>query len=125
GPVQTCWTVRLLAAVLLSRFRLDLSPSSVRRHLKAGGWRWGRPRLAPATHAPGRQRRGDAAAATKLKLIERPAPAAAAVPHLGGGRRRRALLRHQALPPPASDRGHGRTHRQGRLKTVPYFRSRA
>ena len=35
GLVQACWTVGLLAAFLRSRFRLDLSPSSVRRHLKA------------------------------------------------------------------------------------------
>jgi len=82
GLVQTCWTVRLLAAFLLSRFRLDLSPSSVRRHLKAGGWRWGRPRLAPATHAPGRQKRGDPAAATKLELIERALTSAATVLYL-------------------------------------------
>src|SRR5438067_3146478 len=71
GLVQSCWTVGLLAAFLLSRCGLDLSPSSVRRHLKASGWRWGRPRLAPATHAPGQQKKVDPAAATKLKLIER------------------------------------------------------
>jgi transposase len=82
GLVQGCWTVGLLAAFLLSRFRLDLSPSSVRRHLKAGGWRWGRPRLAPATHAPGRQRKVDPAAATKLKLIERALASAATVLYL-------------------------------------------
>jgi transposase len=82
GLVQTCWTVGLLAAFLLSRFRLDLSPSSVRRHLKAGGWRWGRPRLAPATHAPGGQKKVDPAAATKLKLIERALASAATVLYL-------------------------------------------
>jgi len=69
GLVQTCWTVRVLAAFLLSRFRLDLSPSSVRRHLKASGWRWARPRLAPATHAPNGQRKEDPAAAFKLALL--------------------------------------------------------
>ena len=52
GLVQTCWTVGLLAAFLLARFGLKLSPSSVRRHLKASDWRWARPRLAPAPHAP-------------------------------------------------------------------------
>ena len=52
GLVQSCWTVGLLAAFLLARFGLALSPSNVRRHLKASGWRWARPRLAPATHAP-------------------------------------------------------------------------
>jgi transposase len=49
GLVQACWTVGLLAAFLAARFRVVLSPSSVRRHLKAMGWRWGRPRLAPAS----------------------------------------------------------------------------
>jgi transposase len=82
GLVQTCWTVGLLAAFLLSRFRLDLSPSSVRRHLKASGWRWGRPRLAPATHAPGRQKKIDPAAATKLKLLKRALGSAATVLYL-------------------------------------------
>ena len=33
GHVQTCWTVRLLAAFLAARFRLRLSSSTVRRHL--------------------------------------------------------------------------------------------
>lgn len=71
GLVQTCWTVRLLAAFLLSRCQLDLSPSSVRRCLKACGWRWARPRLAPATHAPSSQRKADPAAAFKLALIRK------------------------------------------------------
>jgi transposase len=82
GLVQTGWTVGLLAAFLRSRFRLELSPASVRRHLKASGWRWGRPRLAPATHAPGRQQKLDPAAATKLKLIERALASAATVLYL-------------------------------------------
>ncbi len=82
GLVQSCWTVGLLAAFLLSRFRLQLSPSSVRRHLKASGWRWARPRLAPATHAPGHQKKVDPAAATKLKLLERALAAAATVLYL-------------------------------------------
>jgi transposase len=70
GLVQGCWTVGLLAAFLLARFGVALAPSSVRRHLKASGWRWARPRLAPANHAPGRQRKVDPAAAFKLALIE-------------------------------------------------------
>lgn len=49
GHVQTCWTVGLLAAFLAVRFRLVLSPSSVRRYLKRMKWRWARPRLAPAS----------------------------------------------------------------------------
>ncbi len=48
GHVQSCWTVGLLAAFLATRFRLRLSPSSIRRYLRAMGWRWARPRLAPA-----------------------------------------------------------------------------
>jgi transposase len=82
GLVQGCWTVGLLAAFLRGRFRLHLSPSSVRRHLRAAGWRWGRPRLAPATHAPGRQRKADPAAAAKLALIGRALASAATVLYL-------------------------------------------
>src|SRR5918998_1147992 len=69
GLVQSGWTVGLLAAFLLARFRLRLSPTSVRRHLKAGGWRWARPRLAPATHAPVGQRKVDPVASWKLLQI--------------------------------------------------------
>ena len=49
GLVQACWTAALLAAFLAARFGLALSPSTVRRHLTASGWRWARPRLAPAS----------------------------------------------------------------------------
>ena len=59
GHVQTCWSVSLLTAFLSRRFRLVLSCTSVRRYLHRMGWRWRRPRLAPA-----RQR--DPAAETKL-----------------------------------------------------------
>src|SRR5215469_5917115 len=48
GQVQTCWSVALLAAFLAQRFRLRLSCASVRRSLHQMGWRWARPRLAPA-----------------------------------------------------------------------------
>jgi transposase len=82
GLVQTCWTAGLLAAFLLARFGLALAPSSVRRYLHRAGWRWARPRLAPATHASGAQKKVDPAAATKLKLIERALAAAAAVLYL-------------------------------------------
>jgi len=58
GHVRSCWTVGLLAAFLATRFRLRLSPSSIRRYLRAMGWRWARPRLAPA-------RKVDPAAAEK------------------------------------------------------------
>src|SRR5918911_3133841 len=79
GLVQSCWTVGLLAAFLAARFRLVLSPSSVRRHLKAGGWRWARPGLAPATHAPPGQRRADPASEWKLAQIARSLAAPATV----------------------------------------------
>jgi transposase len=79
GLVQSCWTVGLLAAFLLARLRLPLSPSSVRRHLKAGGWRWARPRLAPATHAPAGQRKADPASEWKLAQIARSLAATATV----------------------------------------------
>ena len=82
GLVQACWTVGLLAAFLRSRFGLELSPGSVRRHLRAAGWRWARPRLAPATHAPGRQKKVDPAAGTKPRLIERALASAATVLYL-------------------------------------------
>jgi transposase len=48
GQARSFWTVATLTAFLLSRFRLALSRSSVRRYLRAKGWRWARPRLAPA-----------------------------------------------------------------------------
>jgi transposase len=48
GHVQACWSVALLAAFLVRRFRLVLSRSSIRRYLHRMGWRWARPRLAPA-----------------------------------------------------------------------------
>jgi transposase len=82
GLVQSCWTVGLLAAFLMARFRLPLSPSSVRRHLKAGGWRWARPRLAPATHAPAGQRKVDPASEWKLAQIARALVATATVLYL-------------------------------------------
>jgi transposase len=82
GLVQGCWTAGLLAAFLAGRFRLALSAASVRRHLRAAGWRWGRPRLAPATHAPRGQRKEDPAAPLKLALIGRALAASAAVLYL-------------------------------------------
>lgn len=48
GHVQCCWSVALLCAFLAQRFRLVLSCASVRRYLHQLGWRWARPRLAPA-----------------------------------------------------------------------------
>jgi transposase len=71
GLVQACWTVGLLATFLATRFGLVLSPTSVRRALHATGWRWARPRLDVATHAPAGQRKDDPATPIKLRLIER------------------------------------------------------
>ena len=71
GLVQACWTVGLLASFLAARFGLMLSASSVRRSLHASGWRWARPRLDVATHAPRGQRTEDPATPLKLRLIER------------------------------------------------------
>jgi transposase len=48
GHVQSGLPVALLAAYLSQRFRLVLSCASVRRALHQMGWRWARPRLAPA-----------------------------------------------------------------------------
>jgi transposase len=65
GLVQGGWTVGLLAAFLAARFRLSLSPASVRRHLRQAGWRWARPRLA----APRGQRKEAPATPLKLALL--------------------------------------------------------
>ena len=64
GHVQACWSVGRLTRFLASRFRLRLSLSSVRRYLHRMGWRWGRPRLAPAA-----ARHPDPAASAKLAAI--------------------------------------------------------
>jgi transposase len=62
GHVQTCWSVALLTAFLAQRFRLILSGASVRRCLHRMGWRWARPRLAPA-------RKPDPEAASKAAAL--------------------------------------------------------
>jgi transposase len=67
GHVQSCWTVGLLTAFLASRFHLHLSPSTVRRLLHQMGWRWTRPRLAPASML---RRKRDPEAPSKLAAIE-------------------------------------------------------
>lgn len=82
GLVQGCWTVGLLAAFLATRFRLVLSAASVRRHLHQAGWRWARPRLAPATHAPRGQRKEDPAAPLKLALLAQAVASAATLLYL-------------------------------------------
>jgi len=75
GHVQACWTVGVLAAFLAARFRLALSGSTVRRCLRAMGWRWARPRLAPASVLT---RKRDPQTAAKVAAIARAAAAAAA-----------------------------------------------
>ncbi len=80
GYARTCWTVATLAAFLVSRFRLALSGSSVRRHLKAMGWRWARPRLAPASIL--RKKRDPEAGAKTAAIAAAAARAAAGVGHL-------------------------------------------
>jgi transposase len=82
GLVQGGWTVGLLAAFLATRFRLVLSPGSVRRYLHQAGWRWARPRLAPATHAPRGQRKEDPATPLKLALIAQAVASAATLLYL-------------------------------------------
>jgi len=82
GLVQGCWTAGLLAVFLATRFRLVLSTASVRRYLHQAGWRWARPRLAPATQAPRGQRKQDPAAKLKLGLIAHAAASAATVLYL-------------------------------------------
>jgi transposase len=70
GHVQACWSVALLTAFLAHRFHLVLARSSVRRSLHRRGWRWARPRWAPA-------RKRDPAAATKVAALAQAARAAA------------------------------------------------
>src|SRR5258708_6121681 len=70
GHVQACWSVALLTAFLAHRFHLVLARSSVRRSLHRRGWRWARPRLAPA-------RKLDPEAATKVAALAQAARAAA------------------------------------------------
>jgi transposase len=82
GLVQGNWTVGLLATFLAARFRLVLSPASVRRYLHRAGWRWARPRLAPATHAPRGQRKEDPAAPLKLALLAQAVASAATLLYL-------------------------------------------
>jgi transposase len=75
GQVQSGWTVALLATFLAQRFRLVLSPRSVRRELTAAGWRWRRPRLAPASVL---RRQRDPETTPKLAALARAQAAAAA-----------------------------------------------
>jgi transposase len=82
GLVQNCWTVGLLAAFVGRKLEQTLSLSSVRRWLKESGWRWARPRLAPATHAPDGQRKVDPEADDKLARIQTVLASAAAVLYL-------------------------------------------
>jgi transposase len=71
GHARAFWTVATLTAYVGSRFRLVLSRASVRRYLKLMGWRWARPRLAPA-------RKVDPEHALKVAELAAAAQAAAA-----------------------------------------------
>jgi len=51
GYLQTCWTVALLVLHLAQRLRIRVSPATVRRALHQAGFRWKRPKLAPARRA--------------------------------------------------------------------------
>lgn len=70
GHVQACWSVALLSAFLARRLGLVLACSTVRRYLHRMGWRWARPRLAPA-------RKHDPEAAMKGAALARARQAAA------------------------------------------------
>jgi transposase len=67
GHGQTCWTVATLTAFLATRFRLVRARATVRRCLKGMGWRWARPRLAPA-------RKQDPQAAEKQAALDAALP---------------------------------------------------
>jgi transposase len=82
GLVQGFWTAGLLAAFLAARYHLVLAPCSVRRYLHWGGWRWARPRLAPATHAPRGQRKEDPATPFKVGQLARAVAGAATLLYL-------------------------------------------
>jgi len=64
GYLQACWTVALLGWHLLERFRFQVSEATVRRALHAVGFRWKRPKLAPA------RRRDPQAAEKEAHLAE-------------------------------------------------------
>src|SRR5262249_45423856 len=63
GHPHACWSAGRLAHFLAKRFHLRLSAASVRRMLHQRGWRWARPRLAPA-------RTSDPQAEEKLTAIQ-------------------------------------------------------
>jgi transposase len=48
GYLQACWTVALLGWHLLERFRIQVGAATLRRALHAVGFRWTRPKFAPA-----------------------------------------------------------------------------
>ncbi len=64
GYLQACWTVALLVLHLARRFRVIASPFAVRRALHRAGFRWKRPKFAPA------QRRDPQAAAKQARIAQ-------------------------------------------------------
>lgn len=64
GYLQACWTVALLVLHLARCFRVIASPFAVRRALHRAGFRWKRPKFAPA------QRRDPQAAAKQARIAQ-------------------------------------------------------
>lgn len=73
GYLQACWTVALLVLHLAERFRIVVRPATVRRALHRAGFRWKRPKFAPA------RRRDPQADAKQAKIAEILADSEAAV----------------------------------------------
>jgi len=51
GYLSACWTVALLLGHLWTHFRIAVSATRVRQALRRAGFRWRRPKLAPARRA--------------------------------------------------------------------------
>lgn len=73
GYLQACWTVALLVWHLAERFRIGVSPATLRRGLHRAGFRWKRPKFAPA------RRRDPLAEAKQARIAEVLADAEATV----------------------------------------------
>jgi transposase len=69
GPARSFWPVATWTALLCSRCRLVRSRERVRRSRNARGWRWARPRLAPARTLDPAQAATRAALATAAQAV--------------------------------------------------------
>lgn len=67
GYVAACWTILLLVGHLSRRFGVKVSQSTVRRAARAIGYRWRRPRLAPARKKDPEKKTKLAALITQMK----------------------------------------------------------